>query len=222
MITISIALPDIAEKLKTFMKGGEGYDSVLRTVATSALGAVKTRIHEQGKAADGSDIGQYNATNPLYVNPDNSPVKFQPAGKKEAVYSIGAHKQSGKAIRTTLTGNVSTKKEVKTSIKGNNHERKTKYFASYKDFRSEIHRPVDKVNLSLTGQQNNQFVVIATEDGYGLGWNNSEMPKRARGQEVKYGKPIYALTEDEQKKVTEVANAETHNVINKTFGNYKY
>ena len=151
-------------------------DTVMRTVATSMLGEVKTRIHERGEAADGSDIGQYNTTNPLYVNPKNSPRGFVPVGKRGAV-----------------------------KFKSAGLPHKTRYFDSYKDFRTEIGRPVDKVNLSLSGQLNSQFVVIATDDGYGLGWNNSEMPERAEGLTKKYGKEIWALTDTEQTKAVEIA-----------------
>jgi len=59
-MTIKITVPDLSKKLAQFQKGGAGYDTVLRTVATSLLGDVKNRIHEDGKAADGSQIGTYS------------------------------------------------------------------------------------------------------------------------------------------------------------------
>ena len=197
------------------MKGGEGYDSVIRGVATSMKSVVSKRIHEEGKAADGGNIGQYDTTHPLYVNPENSPVKFQPAGKSESVYSIKTKKQSASSIKTVSTFNVKTKKKEKLSVKNGNQQRKTKYFASYKDFRSEINRPVDKVNLSLTGQMNSQFTIIPTESGYGLGWNNTEMYKRSQGLEEKYKIGIWELTDEEKKQAVEVANFEVNKIINR-------
>lgn len=175
MITVKIDLSGL-NLAGTIANIQSAMDTTIRTVATSMLGEVKTRIHEEGKAADGSDIGQYNTTNPLYVNPKNSPRGFAPIGK------LGA-----------------------TKFKSTGKPHKTKYFDSYKDFRVEIGRPVDKVNLSLSGQLNNQFVVIATDKGYGLGWNNAEMPERSAGLEKKYGKLIWALTGNEQTKAIEVA-----------------
>jgi hypothetical protein len=192
MITIKIELPHIEEKLKTFMKGGEGYDSVIRGVATSMKGVIQKRIHEEGKAADGGNIGQYDTTHPLYVNPRKSPKQFTPMGK------------TGK-----------TKFE-------NGQPHKTKYFNSYKGFREEIGRPTDTVNLSLTGQMNSQFTIIPTSDGYGLGWNNTEMYKRSQGLEMKYNKVIWGLTDEEQKQAVEVANFEVGKIIDKSFGNYNY
>jgi hypothetical protein len=181
-------------------------DGIMRTIATSMLGEMSTRIYENGQASDGGEIGQYNATNPLYVNPKNSPVSFQPAGKREATYSIKTKKASSSTVRTTKTVNLATKKEVNTSIRGNNKERTTKWFASYKNFREEVNRPTDRVNLSLTGTMNNQCQVIATEGGYGLGWSNPDYYKRATGFQTKYGKPIWDVTESESAMITEIAN----------------
>lgn len=56
---ITEALAPIAEQVASLSPGGALYDTTLRTVATSMLGVVRTRIHQEGKAADGSDIGQY-------------------------------------------------------------------------------------------------------------------------------------------------------------------
>lgn len=192
MITIKIQLPHVEEKLKTFMKGGEGYDTVLRSVASSMIGVIKKRIHEDGKSADDSNIGQYDTTHPLYVNPLKSLKSFAPMGK---------------------TGKYKFK---------NGQPHKTKYFDSYKGFREGIGRPTDKVNLSLSGQMNSQFTVIPTENGYGLGWNNTEMYKRSQGLETKYAKTIWGLTKEESEQVTEIANYETGKLIDKNLGNYKY
>lgn len=174
------------------MKGGDGYDSVLRGVASSMVGVVKKRIHEDGKDANGENIGQYDTTHPLYVNPFKSPKSFAPVGK---------------------TGKVKFK---------NGQPHKTKYFDSYKEFRQEIDRPTDKVNLSLTGQMNSQFVVIPTENGYGLGWNNTEMYERSEGLETKYGKKIWSLTDQEAEQAADVASFETGKIIDKEFGTYNY
>lgn len=39
------------------------------------------RIFIEGKNTSESNIGRYNSTDPIYVNPRNSPRKFTPAGK---------------------------------------------------------------------------------------------------------------------------------------------
>ena len=40
------------------------------------------RIFEEGKATRNDQIGDYNDTKPIYVNPDSSPIKFAPKGKR--------------------------------------------------------------------------------------------------------------------------------------------
>lgn len=190
MITVKIdigKLGNIREVVKSLSLGGQLYDNVVRTTATSMLGVIKNRIHEEGKAADGSDIGRYDTTNPLYVNPKNSPKSFPVEGK---------------------TGKTKFETGIK---KGQAH--KTRYFNSYSDFRQTIGRRTDKVDLSLSGQLNSQFVVIATENGYGLGWNNQEMPDRARGLESKYAKKIWGLTEGEKELAVKIAQKEINDAI---------
>lgn len=42
------------------------------------------RIFIEGKNANELSIGRYNSTDPIYVNPKNSPRKFTPAGKPDS------------------------------------------------------------------------------------------------------------------------------------------
>lgn len=170
MIKVKVNLSGLAG-LKDF-----SIDGIMRTIATSMLGEMSTRIYENGQASDGGEIGQYNATNPLYVNPKNAPRGFPTIGK---------------------TG----RSKFKSGL-----PHKTGYFPSYKAFRDEVGRPTDRVNLSLTGTMNNQCQVIATEGGYGLGWSNPDYYKRATGFQEKYGKPIWDVTESESAMITEIAN----------------
>lgn len=93
----------------------------LRIGAYSALAEMSERIFVEGGNSNGSQIGQYNATTPIYVSPDQSPKKFP---------------LKGKAGKTTFSD-------------GSPH--KTGYFDSYKAFRAQIGRRTDTVNLQLTG-----------------------------------------------------------------------
>jgi len=89
--------------------------------STMALQA--KRIFLDGKNAEGTDIGTYSS-NPIYVNPKNSPKKFTPKGK-----------------------------EGKSKFKnGNSH--KTAYFNDYLSFKKYIGRNKNKstVDLILTGE----------------------------------------------------------------------
>lgn len=175
-INIQNSISDVvAQKIRGFVpKTKEG---LMRTIATTMLPVIRTRIHEQGLAADGSDIGQYDKTTPLYVNPLNSPKSFPVKGK---------------------TG--------KTKFEKTGLPHRTRYFESYNEFKTYIGRnELGKVNLSLSGQLASQFVTIATTDGYGLGWPDDEKYNRAKFfEDTKYRKPIWALTAQEQEMVPEI------------------
>ncbi len=94
----------------------------------SSVQQVGNRIFVEGKKTNGEPIGQYNTTDPLYVNPDkDSPKTFPKKGKE---------------------GNTKFKD-------GKDH--KTGYFDSYADFRAEIGRPIDTINLVLSGDLQSDF-----------------------------------------------------------------
>jgi hypothetical protein len=84
------------------------------------------RIFEEGKTAQGNTLG-YNTTDPLYVNPKNSPKNFQKKGK-----------------------------EGKTKF-DNGKDHKTGYFDSYADFRRAIGKTTSFMNLNLFGVFQNDF-----------------------------------------------------------------
>ena len=157
--------------------GGEYYEGMLRETCASILPVVQTRIHEQGKATDGSAIGEYS-TKPIYVsakaNPGNAGLFGTPTGKTgKSKFSSGEKK-----------GQLHT----------------SKYFAGgYDEFKTEIGRnQLGSVNLSLSGQLNLQLSIQASSNGFGLGWSNDEMFNRALALENKYGKRIWALSDDEK------------------------
>lgn len=89
------------------------------------------RIFEEGKETGGKK-NKYNSTDPLYVNPDNSPKKFPTRGKPKGT-------EAGK----TKFAN------------GENH--KTGYFDSYKSFREKIGRQTGVMDLQLFGNLRNDF-----------------------------------------------------------------
>lgn len=190
-VTLKTNIQEVISSLKidSFRKGGENYDGLLRAVALTSLAEIKTRIHEEGKAADGADIGRYS-TKPLYVNPRNSPKAFTPKGKTGRVKF-----ESGKPL-------------------------KTRYFADgYGGFKSFIGRNLlGKVNLSLSGQLNKQFLLFPTTDGWGLGWADDEKYTRAIGLERKYRREIYNLTDEEEQKAVGAADKYIEDAISKGAG----
>lgn len=165
----------------------EDKDKLLLTVATAMRSEMATRIHEKGLAADGNLIGIYS---PAYMR-----VRTGAFGNN--LVSRGKNKGRGKKGQA----GIQTKRKI--NVLG------TSFF---EDITSEnIQRPRynrssdPKVVMSLTRQMENDFVVIPTDTGYALGYNNPFNLKKARWGENTYRKKIFSLTLDEQKKVGEIA-----------------
>jgi len=92
----------------------------LKRAATSSVQQIGNRIFDEGKKSDGSDIGQYDTTTPLYVNPNTSKNagRLRPTKGKHGEHLF----KSGK-------------------------EHKTTYVPSYKELKNLQGQPSDKVHL---------------------------------------------------------------------------
>lgn len=192
---MSDVLNGIVLRISSINKGGSAHDRISRIGAESMLSEVRERIHSKGLAADGSAIGQYSRK-PMYVslksNIGNNKSFGQPAGKN---------------------GNT-------TFSSGKKH--KAKYFGEgYSQFKTAIGRnQLGSVNLTLSGTMQNQLVVLPKNGGYGLGFSNSELLKRALFfEEKKYKKRIWALSIDEKAILKEVIKFEVRNAILRTNSN---
>lgn len=192
MIRISTNIDSLVHSVAIKVEGlsvhGEMNDRLLRTVTSGILPVMKTRIHELGLASDGSPIGRYSKK-PIYVsvtaNPGNAKAFGTPTGKPNAMGIAEAVFQHG-------------------AKKGQPH--KSKYFpGGYDEFKTSIGRnELGSVNLSLSGQLNNQLKIIPTENGEGYGWDNKKQLDIALGMEKKYGKKIWGLSEEEEKLVGDI------------------
>jgi hypothetical protein len=91
-----------------------------------------TRIFVEGKKSDGTNIGRYNTTTPLYINPSTSPGNT--SALKPTTGKTGRHifKSTGEAHKTT-------------------------FVKSYHEYRKKIGRKVDKINLDLSGDLKRDF-----------------------------------------------------------------
>ena len=179
----TILAPYIA-KLST----NEMADRVTKIVASTMLGDVRSRIHQEGKASDGGDIGQYS-TMPMYVSVKANPGRSMgtPTGKANKFGKKFSKFTSGKKAGQLHT---------------------SKYFEQgYLAYKNAIGRNVlGKVNLSLSGQLDNQFTLIQTPVGWGLGWLDSEKIKRAKAlQDFKYKKRIWGLSKEEGERAIAIA-----------------
>ena len=160
---------DFAKKLDSQLKQISDAKFLLTCVSDAHAKQVK-RIFNDGLNSQGGKIGQYNNTDPIYINPNQSPKKFQLKGK------------SGK-----------------TSFKnGKNH--KTGYFDSYKAFRQAISREASFVNLRLTENLKFDFTnsLMLSGNTYITGVKRSENTDKVNGHIQKYGVETYTLSKSEK------------------------
>lgn len=137
---------------------------------STVLAMYVERIFERGENANNQPIGEYNSTDSLYVNPNESPKKFPTKGK---------------------TG--------KTKFKnGNSH--KTGFFNSYKDFRQKIGRSTKQVNLNFWGILNKDISssLQKTGDKYIWGTKKSIDTDKVNGAEKKYGTIVFKVSKKEK------------------------
>lgn len=110
-------------------------------------------------------------------------------------------------IAQTMLGQ--TRERIHEEGKKSDGSQMGKYSKEYLKVRARrYNRTADpKVILSLTGQMENDWSVIALgNQSYGLGYKNSLNADKANWNEDRYGK-IFALTKDELKQVQLIVNA---------------
>lgn len=147
------------------------------------------RIFDKHDNANDGKIGKYNSTDPIYVNPDNSPKKFPTKGKPDS---------KGKAKSKFLNGN----------------DHKTGYFTSYKAFREKIGREGGEVNLQLFGllRKNFEKGVVKKDALIYISDVNPTNASKIEGLEKRYGN-IFRLTPKERTNFKQVLAFESFNVL---------
>lgn len=176
----------------------------LNVASRAALQNVASRIFEQGKKSDGSDIGQYDTKRPMYVNPLYSPL-------------AKGNKKIGLQGLTPTTGKTGE------HLFKNGKPHKTTYVKNYKDFRNRIGRRIDKVNLVLTGDLQSDFAngkvsnpipkKVSTHE-YVVTLSRQSNQDKREGLEKKYG-TIFFHTKGEVAKFIKIAGQELRNEFTK-------
>ena len=173
----------IAQNLHELLPGNVAYANVMRAAAASVLAKVKERIHQRGQASDASDIGTY-AIKPIYISTVTGTGK-------------GLNTHQGKTGKSAF---------AKGKKKGQQHT--SQYFAGgYGQFKAALGLEGSKVNLYQTGELCNELTILGQpgSTGYGIGWTDDELTKRAHALERKYGKEIWELTDIEKKELSDIA-----------------
>jgi hypothetical protein len=153
-----------------------------REQASTLMADMKTRIHKQGKASDGSAIGSYSrgylaVRSGQFKNSGKSDAGFHSKGKN-AIYDI----KSRKAVK------------VKKSKGSSGDSMRVKY-----------NRGNDpKVILSLTRKMEGQMVLIPIENGTAIGYSNEADYMKSQWAEKTYKKEIFSATVEEVANVLEI------------------
>ncbi len=168
------------------------------------------RIFTDGKNSSGSNIGQYNDSNPLYVDPSKVPGSLKPGGKGEF------------AIASTFNPFDKKKQKVKSVRQEKKRGNKLRYFGSYKEFRQAIGRQTSVVDLNLWGDLKSNFenrsrgnpeAVKIADNEYHVGLD-SENSKKKEGLEDKYGE-IFPHTDEEKTHFYTTCSVELENQMNR-------
>lgn len=165
-------------KLKQALAEIQANDIPLRLAAYGSVAEVSLRIFTQGGNANGGAIGQYNSSDPIYINP------------KKAF--------GGSKLGTPRGKNGDTQFK-------NGKPHATVYLDSYKDYKAILGKPSGGgfVNLELSGDLKSDFengnVPTPTQLGpheYAVQLKRNINIDKVAGLESRYGK-IFALTNKE-------------------------
>lgn len=184
MINISIndALGELSDRLNSFDK-----DELCRQIAVNILPEMRDRVHVQGKAADGSQIGTYS----------KGYMKVRTGNYPETVITRGSNKGQFREKKT--------KGEAGVFTKGRNKGKPRPTYNWSTD---------NKVILSLTRQMQQDMKVIQTDNGYGIGYSNEFNYNKAIWNQTRYNKDIWSLSVEELNIMESTAEQYVNNKLN--------
>jgi hypothetical protein len=153
------------------------------------------RVHEDGLDSNLQNIGQYDTTTPIYINPDKAPRKR--ASKAKGIEGL---KRAGKYGDTKFK---------------NGKPHKTAYNANYKALRNKIGRRIDKVDLNFSGKLSKEFgLEVKGRNVVDLGFITSYGTEVGNSLEKKYAKKIWATSENDLKDINTIINAKIRKNLN--------
>ena len=186
---------DAQQLILEFKKLSEQPIEYMRPVVLVLAGEVRNRIHVEGKKADGSQIGTYSSSY-LKLRSGNyaNSQKYSKGAKAGQLKNAGTY--TDRTIRLNKKTGVFTGEE-KVGTERINYNRGSD----------------PKVILSLTRQMEQDFVPIAEDNLYGLGFNNKDNLDKAEWNDERY-KGVYGLTTEEE----QIAEQVIEDYINGVFG----
>lgn len=182
-----MTLEQYIEKLGRQIKVLEDTDEANYLAAQSVHAMQVERIFTNGIASDGTKIGDYS-TKDIYINPNNPNVgiKFPPEGK------------TGKKVHK------------------NGDPYKTKYFEGYKAFRANQGRDSNTVNLDNIGRLKSEYensLKRDSDNAYIAELHSEDNIDKAIGNQARFNKKIFGLTEEEAETYTTILNQEIETAL---------
>jgi len=171
----------------------------LQIAASTAMKDMGIRIFIDGLKTDGSQIGKYNTTKPMYVNP------------KTAAGAATGNKKLNIQGLTPPTGKHGDK------VFKNSKPHVTTYVKSYADFRKRVGKQVAKVDLVLSGDLQSDFSngnaknptpKKVNPNEYIVTLKRQESRDKREGAEKRFGGSIFHHTKEEIAKFVKIADQE--------------
>lgn len=186
-LTIATNISKVMENIKGGIDQLKDKNYLLRPIAIETIPNMKERIHKEGNASDGRQIGTYS---PDYM-------KLRTGNYQNADYNKkGERKNSGYFTKgQNATFSIKTRKA---DAKRPNYNRDNS----------------TKIVVSLTRQLENDWAVIATQSGYAIGFNNPFNLQKARWVEKGQRKLIFNLSENERKYILDRLDELTKDALN--------
>lgn len=198
-LTIKTNLSQVLSNLGQSLEQIMDKNYLLRPVAIEVIPLMTERIHKEGKASDGSQIGTYSSGY-LKIRSGNfrNSEKFKRGAKK------GQNKNAGVVSKRRVATPFGKSAYAYQNIEGD------------KIARENFNRGSDpKVIVSLTRQLENNWSVLETTNGYGIGFTNPFNAEKLRWVEENKKKVISNLSESEIDYAFERINELVADALNK-------
>lgn len=202
MASITTNISTVLGKLVSNFELLANKEYLLRPLAIETIPLMKERIHIEGKDSSGKQIGTYSSEYMKVRTGDyGNSDRFKKGKNAGKLKNAGTFTKKGTTFFTQQDTETVTSRRA--FVKGN--------FGA----RPKYNRSSDtKVIISLTRQLENDYAVVATDNGYGIGFNNPLNRNKATWVEETYKKIIFNLSAEEKKYITERIQELVNGAIN--------
>lgn len=150
---------------------------------------IKQRVFKDGQDVEGGKIGSYS-TEPMYISIEGARLKYGSQIPTSKLAGRGKPKNGKRTGKTRTVINDEGEKVTTT--------RRSMYFEDgYSGFRSLMDRPVDKVNLKLTGNMAGSIASGTDRNVSTVAWTNEKASELSASHEKRYGRTIFRASEKE-------------------------